>query len=112
EDLKRTNADLQNLIESTEIGTIFLDRAMRIRRFTPAVSALFNFAAGDPGRPFSDITHRLQYPDLAADVASVLASPESSERIEREVESDTGESYIVRINRYRSLEGGHDGAVL
>jgi signal transduction histidine kinase len=91
---------------------------MRIRRFTPAVSALFNFAAGDSGRPFSDITHRLQYPDLAADVASVLASPESPEspgspeRINREVASDTGESYIVRINRYRSLDGGHDGAVL
>jgi two-component system CheB/CheR fusion protein len=109
EELKRTNADLQNLIESTEIGTIFLDRAMRIRRFTPSVAALFNFAAGDPGRPFSDITHHLQYPDMAADVASVLAS---LERIDREVVSDTGQSYIVRINRYRSLDGGHDGVVL
>ena len=109
EELKRTNADLQNLIESTEIGTIFLDRAMRIRRFTPAVAAFFNFVAADQGRPFADITHRLHYPELVSDVATVLAS---LERIEREVGSDTGESYIVRISPYRSLEGGHDGVVL
>jgi two-component system CheB/CheR fusion protein len=109
EELKRTNADLQNLIESTEIGTIFLDRAMRIRRFTLPVGALFNFVAADQGRAFADITHRLNYPELVPDVASVLAS---LERIEREVRSDTGESYIVRINPYRSLDGGYDGAVL
>jgi two-component system CheB/CheR fusion protein len=109
EELKRTNADLQNLIESTGIGTIFLDRAMRIRRFTPAVGALFNFVAADQGRGFADITHRLKYGGLVGDVARVL---ESLERIEREVESEAGESYIVRINPYRSLDGGHDGVVL
>ena len=109
EELKRTNADLKNLIESTEIGTIFLDRAMRIRRFTPAVAALFNFVATDQGRPLNHITHRLKYDELVADVASVLAS---LERIERAVSSETGESYIVRINPYRSLDGGHDGVVV
>jgi two-component system, chemotaxis family, CheB/CheR fusion protein len=109
EELKRTNADLQNLIESTEIGTIFLDREMRIRRFTPAVSALFNFVATDQGRPFSHITHRLDYSGLADDAAIVL---DSLERVERTVMSDTGESYIVRINPYRSLDGRRDGVVL
>ena len=109
EELKRTNADLQNLIESTEIGTIFLDRAMRVRRFTPAVGALFNFVPEDQGRPLSHITHRLQYIELIDDVAQVY---QSLERIEREVESENGESFIVRINPYRSLDGGHDGAVL
>jgi two-component system, chemotaxis family, CheB/CheR fusion protein len=109
EELKRTNEDLQNLIESTEIGTIFLDRAMRIRRFTPAVSSLFNFVPTDPGRPLSHITHRLRYDGLRDDVASVLSS---LERIEREVESDTGECYIMRINPYRSLDGTNEGAVL
>jgi two-component system CheB/CheR fusion protein len=109
EELKRTNADLQNLIESTEIGTIFLDRMMRIRRFTPTVCAVFNFVPADQGRPFAHITHRLKYDDLAADVTEVLSS---QERIEREVGSDMGESYIVRINPYRALEGGNDGVVL
>jgi two-component system CheB/CheR fusion protein len=109
EELKRTNADLQNLIESTEIGTIFLDRAMRVRRFTPAICALFNFIPTDQGRPLSHITHRLKYLELMADVEGVLAS---LERMEREVESDTGEAYIVRINPYRSLDGGTDGVVL
>jgi two-component system CheB/CheR fusion protein len=109
EELKRTNADLQNLIESTEIGTIFLDRAMRIRRFTPAVCALFNFISADQGRAFAHITHRLKYPELFEDVGNVLTS---LERVEREVSSDTDESYIVRINPYRALDGGNDGVVL
>ncbi|HUF70809.1 MAG TPA: chemotaxis protein CheB [Longimicrobiales bacterium] len=109
EELKRTNADLQNLIESTEIGTIFLDRAMRIRRFTPAVASIFNFVAEDQGRALGHITHRLKYDEMMADVAGVL---ESLERIERVVSCDTGESYIVRINPYRSMDGGADGVVL
>ncbi len=109
EELKRTNGDLQNLIESTEIGTIFLDRAMRIRRFTPAVASLFNFVLSDHGRPLADITHRLNYSDLVADVTKVL---ESLERIEREVTSESGDSYIVRMNPYRSVDGKVDGVVL
>src|SRR5690606_33434956 len=95
--------------ESTEIGTIFLDPAMRIRRFTPAVHAIFNFVASDQGRSFAHITHRLHYPELVDDVARVLAT---LERVEREVGSDSGESYIVRINPYRSHDGGNEGAVL
>jgi two-component system CheB/CheR fusion protein len=109
EELKRTNADLQTLIESTEIGTIFLDRALRIRRFTPEVLSIFNFVAADQGRAFADITHRLDYPELLTDTAAVLST---RQRIEREVCSDSDKSFIVRINQYRSLDGGHDGVVL
>jgi two-component system, chemotaxis family, CheB/CheR fusion protein len=109
EELKRTNADLQNLIESTGIGTIFLDRSMRIRRFTPTAGALFNFVPADQGRSLSDITHRLAYDRLDDDVATVL---ESLDPVEREVESETGEAYILRINPYRSMDGDHDGVVL
>jgi two-component system, chemotaxis family, CheB/CheR fusion protein len=109
EELKRTNGDLQNLIESTEIGTIFLDRSMRVRRFTPATVSIFNFVAADQGRPLAHITHRLKYPSLFEDVAHVL---DSLERFECEVESDTGESFIVRINPYRSMDDHNEGAVL
>ena len=109
EELKRTNADLRNLIESTEIGTIFLDREMRIRRFTPAVQALFNFVPTDVGRPLAHITHQLDYPGLTDDARGVLTS---LRRREREVASDTGAWYIVRISPYRALDDAIDGAVL
>jgi len=109
EEQRRTNADLQNLIESTGIGTVFLDRELRIRRYTPAAAALFNFRPGDPGRPLAHITHRLRYPALVDDAGGVLAS---RERMEREVESEDGAWYVVRINPYRSLDHGIDGVVL
>ena len=109
DELKRTNADLRNLIESTEIGTIFLDREMRIRRYTPAVEAIFNFTAADAGRPLAHITHRLDYPGLVADARSVLAS---QRRMEREATSDAGAWYVVRINPYVALDEAIDGAVL
>ena len=109
EELKRTNADLRNLIESTEIGTIFLDREMRIRRFTPAVEALFNFVGTDGGRPLAHITHRLHYPALVEDVQGVLTS---LRRIEREVRSEAGAWYVVRINPYRAFDDRVDGVVL
>jgi two-component system, chemotaxis family, CheB/CheR fusion protein len=109
EELKRTNADLQNLIECTEIATIFLDRALRIRRFTPAAAGLFNFVATDQGRLLAHITHRLDYAGLVADAQGVLTS---QDRIEREVSTDLDEWYIVRINPYRSTDGEIDGAVI
>ncbi|HEU0301112.1 MAG TPA: chemotaxis protein CheB [Longimicrobium sp.] len=109
EELKRTNADLRNLIESTEIGTIFLDRELRVRRYTPAVAALFNFVDGDAGRPLGHITHRLVYPALADDVQGVLAS---QQRMEREVCGQSGAWYAARISPYRALDDAIDGAVL
>ncbi|HEX6368926.1 MAG TPA: chemotaxis protein CheB [Longimicrobium sp.] len=109
DELRRTNADLRNLIESTEIGTIFLDREMRIRRYTPAVEAIFNVTAADAGRPLAHITHRLDYPGLVDDARSVLAS---QRRMEREAASDAGAWYVVRINPYRALDEAIDGAVL
>ncbi|HET7460405.1 MAG TPA: chemotaxis protein CheB [Longimicrobium sp.] len=109
EELKRTNADLQNLIESTQIGTVFLDRELRVRRFTPSAAALFNFVDTDAGRPLAHITHRLRYPELVDDARQVLAS---RERCEREVESDDGAWFIVRINPYRSPDAGVEGAVV
>jgi two-component system CheB/CheR fusion protein len=109
EEQKRTNADLQNLMEATEIATLFLDRALRIRRFTPAAAQLFNFVGTDPGRPLAHITHRLHYPALLDDARRVL---DSLERMEREVGSDDGAWYVVRMGPYRALDGGIDGAVL
>jgi two-component system CheB/CheR fusion protein len=109
EEQRRTNADLQNLIGATGIGTIFLDRALRVRRFTPAAEGLFNFVDTDLGRPLAHITHRLRYPALVEDAHRVLTL---LERIEREVTGDDGAWYIVRISPYRSPDGDVDGVVL
>jgi len=107
--LQRTNAELRHVIESTGIGTLILDSAMRIRRFTPALDAIFDLVDADSRSPLALITHRLDYSGLVEDVKRVIGS---RERIEREVRSDTGEWFIVRLNPFLSLDGEIDGAIL
>ena len=82
EELAQANNDFQNLINSTDIGAIFLDRSRRIKLFTPRMRDMFNLIPADRGRPLSDITTLLVGQDLPADVARVL---ERLERVEREV---------------------------
>lgn len=72
EELSQLSSDLQNLFSATDIATLFLDRELRILRFTPKLSELFNVRPADRGRPISDLTHRLGYDDLREDAANVL----------------------------------------
>ena len=72
EEMARVNGDLQNLMTSTEIGTIFLDRQLRIKRFTPRIQELFNVISSDIGRPISDITYKISYHNFTEDVERVL----------------------------------------
>jgi two-component system, chemotaxis family, CheB/CheR fusion protein len=109
EELAQVNSDLTNLIDSTDIGTVFLDRELQIRRYTPPVTQVFNLVPTDAGRPLSHVTHRLDYPDLASDVRAVL---ETLERREREVRSDDGRWFTVRLSPYRSVTDKIDGVVL
>jgi two-component system CheB/CheR fusion protein len=109
EELAQVNADLRNLINSTGVATIFLDRDLRIRRFTPTVAGLFNFLDSDEGRPVGDVTHRLDYPELVDDARQVL---HSLERSEREVPANDGRWFAARIVPYRSLDDHVDGVVL
>src|SRR5262249_33145014 len=67
-ELDRSNSDLKNLYESTEIAAIFLDRELIIRSFTPAVTRIFNLIPSDRGRPLTDIAHHLDYPELPQDI--------------------------------------------
>ena len=83
EELSRANADLNNLMASTDIGTLFLDRQLRIHRFTPAAQKVFNLLPADLGRPISDITTRLHYEGFLQDLEQVL---ENLLTIEREVQ--------------------------
>ena len=108
EELSRVNNDLQNLMASTEIGTIFLDRQLRIKRFTPRVQELFNLIPTDIGRPLSDITHNLNYLALNADALRVLRDLHSSER---EVQSN-GHWFLARVLPYRTSDDRIDGVVL
>lgn len=104
-----TNDDLQNLIASTGIATVFLERDMRIKRFTPAAAELFNIIASDVGRSLLDITHKLDYEQLGDDAAKTFTSLQT---VEREVASHDGRIFLVRLLPYRTAEHRIDGAVL
>jgi two-component system CheB/CheR fusion protein len=108
ETVSQAHNDLKNLMAATDVGTLFLDAQLRIKRFTPRVAELFNITANDEGRPITDFTHRLDYDDLAADALAVLKdlSP-----IEREVHSREGNWFLTRLRPYRTFEDKIEGAV-
>ncbi|WP_232061935.1 chemotaxis protein CheB [Variovorax sp. PBS-H4] len=103
------NDDLQNLIASSEIATVFVDRGMRIKRYTPHASNLFNLIPSDLGRSLFDITSRLSYPELADDTASAFQNLRASER---HVSSADGRHYLARILPYRTADDKIEGAIL
>lgn len=109
EELSRSNSDLQNLISSTQIGTLFLDRHLRIQRYTPAVLALFNLIPADLGRPLAHLTHKLHYEEMIKDAESVL---ETLQTIEREVSSADGRWFIARQLPYRTLDDKISGVIV
>jgi two-component system, chemotaxis family, CheB/CheR fusion protein len=82
EALTEVNSDIKNLLDSTQIATLFLYNDLRIKNFTPAMTELFHVRAGDRGRPITDIVSRLGYADLEQDVKGVLRT---SSIVEREV---------------------------
>ncbi|MBV8336299.1 MAG: PAS domain-containing protein, partial [Alphaproteobacteria bacterium] len=110
DELDRANNDLNNVFQSTQIATIFLDRDLEIRSFTPAVTKLFNLIPGDRGRPLADIVSRIDYPDLAQDMRRVCAGGEATERA---VSVAGGSShYLARVLPYRSANNAIDGVLL
>jgi PAS domain S-box-containing protein len=109
EELAQLSSDLQNLLSATDIATLFLDRELRILRFTPKVADLFNVRMTDRGRPLSDLTHRLGYSDLHKDAAQVL---KRLTPIEREVRDEEERWYLTRILPYRSADDRIEGVVI
>ena len=110
EELDRANSDLNNLFRSTQIATIFLDRNLEIRSFTPAVTKLFNLIPSDNGRPLTDIVSRIDYPDLDQDMRRVCAGEEVPERSVPHI-SGSG-YYLARILPYRIANNQIDGVLL
>jgi two-component system CheB/CheR fusion protein len=98
EELTVLSSDMDNLLRSTEIGTIFLNRDFTIRMFTPSIKAGFNVLDHDIGRPISHISYKLDNKNLLADAADVL---ESGDPKEMEVRGKDGITYLQRIQPYR-----------
>ena len=109
DEVGRANSDLQNLMASTDIATIFLDRSLQIKRYTPVAQQLFNITAADIGRPLEHFTNKLEYVLLSEDAEEVLRTLQSKER---EVKSKGGNWYLARLIPYRTLEDRIDGIVL
>jgi PAS domain S-box-containing protein len=101
--------NLQNLINSADVGTIFLDRSFCVRFFTPPVTNIFNLKFSDYGRPVSDITHKLHYEALIADAEVVL---EKLTAVEREVMTQDKRFYFMRLLPYRTSEDRINGVVI
>ena len=101
--------DMTNLLNSTEIATVFLDGQMKLRRFTTHATRLFKLIPSDLGRPLSDIVSDLDYPQLIADSESVLHTLIFSEK---QVDTHDGHSYRVRIMPYRTQDNVIDGVVI
>ena len=104
----QANDDLHNLMVSAEIGAVFVDREMRIKRFTPQAATIFNLLPTDIGRPLLDIRHWLDYAQLETDAEEVRRDLRS---IEREVRSADGRWFLARVLPYRSGEDHIDGTI-
>ena len=108
--LVRSNSDLANLFDSTSIATLFLDRDMRIRRFTPRLLEIFNLRDGDEGRPISDIVTNLTREGLGQDIQQVLRTLAPRER--EVTVAEGGAAYLMQVRPYRDLNDVIDGAVV
>ena len=110
EELSQLSSDLQNLLQATDVATIFLDRNLRILRYTPRVSDIFNVRHTDRGRPLADITHRLGYDKLIDEARRVLQTLVPAEH---EVTGPSSDSwYVLRIGPYRTMDDRIEGVVI
>ena len=101
--------DMKNLLNSTDIATLFLDKELKIRRFTDQMVKLFKFRQSDVGRPFTDLVNDLQYPEMVEHSLDVLRT-----LVFRETDIPTHDNrwYTVRIMPYRTFNDHIDGLVI
>jgi len=109
DDYSRVNNDMKNLLNSTEIATLFLDKELNIRRFTVAATKIFKLIKSDIGRPFTDQATDLNYPGLADDATEVLRTLVF---IQKEIPASDGRWFLVRIMPYRTSDDRIDGLVI
>jgi two-component system CheB/CheR fusion protein len=109
DELGHSNSDMHNLMDATAIATVFLDRELRINRYTPSAVTLFNLIPSDVGRPLADLATRLEYTQLGDDARRVL---ERLVPIEREVGMPDGKWFLSRLLPYRTIEDHIAGVVV
>ena len=109
EELSQLSDDLTNLLATTNVATLFLNRDLRIMRYTPQLGELFNIRMTDRGRPISDITSKLGYKELTGDAKEVL---EKLQPIEKEILDSSGNTYLTRLVPYRSFNDKIEGVVI
>jgi two-component system, chemotaxis family, CheB/CheR fusion protein len=110
EETAKANDDLQNFLSATEIATMFIDRKLRIKRYSKPCTRLFNLISSDLNRSILDITYRLDYPELGADIDRVF---DTLQPVDREVRgTDNGLWYIARLLPYRTADDRIEGLVL
>jgi two-component system CheB/CheR fusion protein len=109
DELSRTNNDMKNLLDSTDIATLFLDNSLCVRRFTSETSKVTKLIPGDVGRPITDIASALLYPELAEDTRQVLRT---LIKVERQIHTPDGNWFEARILPYRTLENMIDGVAI
>ncbi len=108
-DYLRTSDDMKNLLNSTEIATLFLDREMNVRRYTEQVTRIFKLRPGDIGRPFTDLANTLKYPELDTNAKEVLRTLIT---VETAIATDSDKWFSVRIMPYRTIDDRIDGVVI
>jgi len=109
DELSLTSIDMKNLLNSTEIATVFLDNVLNIKRYTPQATRLINLIPGDVGRPLEHIVANLRYESLVANVREVLQT-----LVFKEVQIQTTDDrwHLMRIMPYRTLDNVIDGVVI
>jgi two-component system CheB/CheR fusion protein len=105
----RTNDDMKNLLNSTEIATLFLDKDLNIRRFTDQVTKIMKLRKGDIGRPFTELVSDLQYPEIDNHAREVIKNLVS---VEKAISTHNEMWFNVRIMPYRTLDDRIDGLVI
>lgn len=109
EELSRANNDMKNLLNSTDVATLFLDKELNVRRFTTQATKIINLIPGDIGRPITDLSSDLIYPELADDAHEVLRKLGFKET---PISSRDGRWFTVRVMPYRTLDDRIDGVVI
>src|SRR5262249_22127222 len=110
--LTNLNTDLQHLVDNVDAAVLFVDRDLRVTRFTPAVTQIFPLRTSDSGRRLADFTSKLRGVDLTADLKAVLSTGTEIER-EGKVEADQKvHAALMRIRPYRVADGSIHGLVL
>jgi len=109
DELSHASNDMKNLLDSTDIATLFLDKELNVRRFTPQATKIIKLIAADAGRPITDLSSDLHYPELADDAREVL---QKLAAVEKAISARDGRWFTVRIMPYRTLDDRIDGVVI